>query len=298
MKSMNLYIDQVVTEALMFENDIESLFYDIAIEEEVAKDNTQASKEEPGILDKMIKTVKELFAQLNGMIQKNFLKFKNFLTRVAQSDNGFDDNFKKAFKEKKPMEAIKLITYEYNPELLDTEMKKINAILIKLFGNMANKTSYTALSDANTVNDMDRTPEELYTIIFKQLNCPSDVKDLSTYFLYIKNKYRVNKKEMLFKSSRTQEYYEITKSHNKLTKEIQKSQTIIANQVGTLKSNLHNTILNKQARPEVKKRALKQCKNLTHLFNFYIRFVDIYMQLQLERLFTYRTVLQKLYGFQ
>ena len=295
---MNLYIDQVVTEALMFENDIESLFYDIAIEEEVAKDNTQASKEEPGILDKMIKTVKELFAQLNGMIQKNFLKFKNFLTRVAQSDNGFDDNFKKAFKEKKPMEAIKLITYEYNPELLDTEMKKINAILIKLFGNMANKTSYTALSDANTVNDMDRTPEELYTIIFKQLNCPSDVKDLSTYFLYIKNKYRVNKKEMLFKSSRTQEYYEITKSHNKLTKEIQKSQTIIANQVGTLKSNLHNTILNKQARPEVKKRALKQCKNLTHLFNFYIRFVDIYMQLQLERLFTYRTVLQKLYGFQ
>lgn len=298
MKSMNLYIDQVVTEALMFENDIESLFYDIAIEEEVAKDNTQASKEEPGILDKMIKTVKELFAQLNGMIQKNFLKFKNFLTRVAQSDNGFDDNFKKAFKEKKPMEAIKLITYEYNPELLDTEMKKINAILIKLFGNMANKTSYTALSDANTVNDMDRTPEELYTIIFKQLNCPSDVKDLSTYFLYIKNKYRVNKKEMLFKSSRTQEYYEITKSHNKLTKEIQKSQTIIANQVGTLKSNLRNTILNKQARPEVKKRALKQCKNLTHLFNFYIRFVDIYMQLQLERLFTYRTVLQKLYGFQ
>lgn len=298
MKSMNLYIDQVVTEALMFENDIESLFYDIAMEEEVAKDNTQASKEEPGILDKMIKTVKELFAQLNGMIQKNFLKFKNFLTRVAQSDSGFDDNFKKAFKEKKPMEAIKLITYEYNPELLDTEMKKINAILIKLFGNMANKTSYTALSDANMVNDMDRTPEELYTIIFKHLNCPSDVKDLSTYFLYIKNKYRVNKKETLFKSSRTQEYYEITKSHNKLTKEIQKSQTIIANQVGALKSNLHNTILNKQARPEVKKRALKQCKNLTHLFNFYIHFVDIYMQLQLERLFTYRTVLQKLYGFQ
>ena len=89
----------------------------------------------------------------------------------------------------------------------------------------------------------------------------------------------------------------MTKQHSMLMEKIKKSEGVVSNQVATMKSNLHNTILNKQSKPEVKKRAVKQCKNLTHIMNFYIRFMDIYMQLNLERLFTYRTVLKKLYSF-
>lgn len=297
MKSMNLYIDQVVTEASLFDDDVNFLFYDIAMEEEVAKNVTQASKEEPGMVDKMIDTIKKLIVRLNGMIQQNFLKFKNFLMKVAQTDRGFENEFRKAFKAKKPLEAIKLITYNYNPNILDTELEKIGKSVQRLFTGMANKTSYTALSDTGTANDMDRTPDEIYQIIFKDLNCPSEVRDIQSYFLHIKGKYRGEKRELLFKSSQTQEYYRITKNHNLLSKKINSQQATITNQVATLKSNLHNTIQNKQSRPEVKKRAMKQCKNLSHIMNFYIRFVDIYMNLQLERLFSYRIVLKKLYDF-
>lgn len=297
MKSMNCYIDQVVTEMQLFDDTINELFFDIAMEEEVAKDVTQASKEEPGLVNKMLDTIKKLFTRLNGMIQKNFLKFKMFLTKAAQTNTGFENEFRKAFKEKKPLTAIKLVTYDYNPDFLDAELKKINKNVQNLFNSVTNKTSYTALSDVNTANDMDRSPDEIYQIIFKNLSCPSDVKDINSYFIHIKNQFRGNKKEVLFKSSQTQEYYDMTKKHEFLMKKIGDSQAVIANQVATLKSNLHNTILNRQARPEVKKRAMKQCKNLTHILNFYIRFMDVYMQLNLERLFTYRTVLKKLYDF-
>lgn len=293
----NEYIDCVVTESDLFINEIESLFYEIAMEEEVAKNNTQVSQDESGMIDKMIKIIKDIITKLNGMIQMNFLKFKNYLAKIAQSDNGFKSSFKEAFVKKKPMEGIKLISYDYNPQLLDTELARVNKAVFGLFSNMQNKTSYTALSDPNTANDMDRTPDEIFQSIFKKLNCPPDVKDLSTYFLCIKNKYRSNKREILFTASKTQEYYAITQSHAKLMEKINKSQTLVANQVAVLKSNLHNTIQNKQVRPEVKKRAVKQCKNLSAILNFFIRFVDIYMQLQLERLFTYRTVLKRLYDF-
>lgn len=297
MKSMNLYIDQVVTEMSLFDDDVNMLFFDIAMEEEVAKNPTQASKEEPGMIDKMIDTVKKLFMKLNGLIQKNFLKFKNFMMKVAQTDQGFENEFRKAFKAKKPLTAVKLITYDYNPNVLDEELVKINKVIQGLFNGMQNKTSYTALSDATTANDMDRSPDEIYEMIFKNLNCPSNVQDINSYFIHIKKKFRNDKKETLFKSSQTQEYYQITKQHTKLMEKIKKSEGVVSNQVATLKANLHNTILNKQSRPEVKKRAVKQCKNLTHIMNFYIRFMDIYMQLNLERLFTYRTVLKKLYEF-
>lgn len=292
-----MYIDRVVTEAELFNDDINSLFYDIVMEEEIAKNVSQASKEEPGIIDNMIKTIQKLITKLNGMIQQNFLKFKNFLMKVAQTDQGFENEFRKAFKAKKPLEAIKLVCYNYDVNILDNELMKVGKSIQKLFSGMTNTTSYTSLSDANTANDMDRTPDEIYQIIFKDLSCPSDVRDISSYFLYIKKKYRMDKKEILFKASQTQEYYRITKEHKQLMEKINKQQSVVANQVATLKSNLHNTIQNKQARPEVKKRAMKQCKNLTHIMNFYIRFIDIYMQLQLERLFTYRIVLKKLYDF-
>lgn len=297
MKSMNMYIDQIVTEMTLFDDDINMLFFDIAMEEEVAKNTTQASKEEPGMVDKMIDTVKKLFMRLNGLIQKSFLKFKNFMMKVAESDQGFENEFRKAFKAKKPLTAIKLVTYDYNPNILDAELLKINKVIQGLFNGMKNKTSYTALSDTTTANDMDRSPEEIYQMIFKELSCPGDVKDINTYFIHIKNKFRVDKKEVLFKSSQTQEYYQMTKQHSMLMEKIKKSEGVVSNQVATMKSNLHNAILNKQSKPEVKKRAVKQCKNLTHIMNFYIRFMDIYMQLNLERLFTYRTVLKKLYSF-
>lgn len=297
MKSMNMYIDQIVTEMTLFDDDVNMLFFDVAMEEEVAKNTTQASKEEPGMVDKMIDTVKKLFIRLNGLIQKNFLKFKNFMMKVAESDQGFENEFRKAFKAKKPLTAIKLVTYDYNPNILDAELLKINKVIQGLFNGMVNKTSYTALSDTTTANDMDRSPEEIYQMIFKELSCPGDVKDINTYFIHIKNKFRVDKKEILFKSSQTQEYYQMTKQHSMLMEKIKKSEGVVSNQVATMKSNLHNTILNKQSKPEVKKRAVKQCKNLTHIMNFYIRFMDIYMQLNLERLFTYRTVLKKLYSF-
>lgn len=297
MKSMNMYIDQIVTEMTLFDDDVNMLFFDVVMEEEVAKNTTQASKEEPGMVDKMIDTVKKLFIRLNGLIQKNFLKFKNFMMKVAESDQGFENEFRKAFKAKKPLTAIKLVTYDYNPNILDAELLNINKVIQGLFNGMVNKTSYTALSDTTTANDMDRSPEEIYQMIFKELSCPGDVKDINTYFIHIKNKFRVDKKEILFKSSQTQEYYQMTKQHSMLMEKIKKSEGVVSNQVATMKSNLHNTILNKQSRAEVKKRAVKQCKNLTHIMNFYIRFVDIYMQLNLERLFTYRTVLKKLYSF-
>ena len=297
MKSMNMYIDQIVTEMTLFDDDVNMLFFDVAMEEEVAKNTTQASKEEPGMVDKMIDTVKKLFIRLNGLIQKNFLKFKNFMMKVAESDQGFENEFRKAFKAKKPLTAIKLVTYDYNPNILDAELLKINKVIQGLFNGMVNKTSYTALSDTTTANDMDRSPEEIYQMIFKEMSCPGDVKDINTYFIHIKNKFRVDKKEILFKSSQTQEYYQMTKQHSMLMEKIKKSEGVVSNQVATMKSNLHNTILNKQSKPEVKKRAVKQCKNLTHIMNFYIRFMDIYMQLNLERLFTYRTVLKKLYSF-
>lgn len=297
MKSMNLYIDQLVTEATLFDDEIDSLFYDIAVEEEVAKDPAQASREEPGVVDKMIQYIRELFKRLDGLIQRTFMKLKTFILRVAQTDKGFEDNFRKAFKAKKPLEAIKLVTYDYNPDVLQGEMVKLNKAVMDLCNQIAKNTSYVALTNPNTANDMDRTPNELYQIILKKMAVPADVKDINTYFLHVKDKYRQEKTEKLFKASETMNYFNITRGSTNLETALKSSQSQISRQIATLKSNLHNTIQNKQARPEVKKRAVKQCKNLTHIMNFYMRFIDLYVQMNLERLFTYRTVLKKLYDF-
>lgn len=301
MKSMNSVIESSVHDFYDIELDIERIIsFEPAFEAEQVADTVKDGanlRKDNELFKRMGESVSKFITMINGMIQKFFLKFSNWIKKVLQSDMGFKDQCREAIRDRKPLEGIKLISYQYNEPALEKELHKLNGILTKFFNQMSNNTSYRALSDENTASDIDRTPDDIYQKIFSELSCPGDVRDINSYFLYVKNLYRNEKKEQVFLSSKTREYYEITEGNKELTKQIKKSQSIMANQVAALKSNLHNTIQNKDANKEVKKRAMKQCKNLTHIYNLYLHFLDIYLQLKIERIYIYRTVLKKLYRF-
>lgn len=300
MKSMNMVIESSVHDFYNIELDIESLSFEPATEaEQVAdnvKDGTNLSKDND-LFKRMGDQISKFITMINGMIQKFFLKFSNWIKKVLQSDMGFKEQCRTAIKNNKPMEGIKLITYQYNEEALEKELHKLNDILTSFLNQMNRNTSYRALSDESTASDIDRTPDEIYDKIFSKLSCPGDVRDINSYFLYVKKLYRGEKKEQVFVSSNTRQYYQVTEGNKELTNQIKKSEAIMKNQISVLKSNLHNTIQNKDANKEVKKRAMNQCKNLTHIYNLYLHFLDIYFQLKIERIYIYRTILKKIYRF-
>ena len=243
----------------------------------------------------LLQKVNELIKELLAIIERAFDRIWQFLKRVAQTDVGFKDHIRKAIREQKPLEAVKLIAYQYNEGFLNTQMEKVTKVVFDLVTNL--KTSYADVKDGES-SPMDLPTKDLYRYIFDKIGCSKDITDMNRYYLFLKHGYRLEKKEMLFKASATREYYNIALGREKLEKVLSAKKQVMKSQVSTIKTQLSNITLNKTTQNDVKKRAMKQYSNASHLYNFYSSFLSIYAQLEIEKMMSYRAVLKKLYHIQ
>lgn len=273
---------------------INEVFYLNAVEEDTVTAVDDDSNK-MAFSQKLMIQVEKLVKTLEGIIEKSSLKITNFIGNLLQTDTGFRDHCRKAMVENKPLEAVKLISYQYNDAILDAEMNRMTNIILSKINSV--KTSYQELSDAQTAGDMDRNESDLIAQVFEELKCPKEVTNANTYFMYIKDKYRTAKKEQLFTARESKNYYNITQEYNKVNSVVKSKQQILKNQKGVMRANLNNIIKNKMTQNHIKQRALNQYKNVTHLYNLYTHFLEVYAQLRIEKILTYRAVLKKIYHF-
>jgi hypothetical protein len=149
----------------------------------------------------------------------------------------------------------------------------------------------------NNVEDhpLDMRKDELYKYILQKAGCPKDVTDINLLFEHMKNLYRGQKRETLYLSKNTSDYYNTTMSYNKLSTLVKAKDTTMRQQVTALKTNLSNITLNDKMDKSVKKRAMKHATNASMLYNFYSSVLSIYIELKIEKILAYRIVLRKLY---
>lgn len=289
MNNMNLIINEISSDYNDDEFRINEIFLTYVMEaEDVTSVDDSSNKMKFG--EMLSKQAHELIQILFGIIQRAFLKISNFLSRVSQSNNGFINDCRKAIVKNKPLEGVKLITYQYNDGILDGEMNKMTNIILKKIADT--KTSYAEIS-----SDDNNDSGDIIGDLFKELRVPSDIKNINTYFMYIKDKFRTSKKENLFTANKTQQYYSNATNIKKIINISNNRKQIINQQTNTIKSNLQNIIKNNMSQNEIKQKALRKYKNMTHLYNFYVHFIEIYVQLKVEESLTYRMVLKKLYHF-
>ena len=271
-----------------------SILYDeisYALEADTSTDNTDSKKSFGRmILDKIEKLIKELYA----IIDRTFSKIGSVIKRLIVTDEGFKKEIRTAIKKNKPLEAVKLISYQYDDKFLETEMVNISNVVFKIIREL--KTDLSSEKQGNS-GPLDMEKGKLYEYVLKQMGCPDDVTDMRLYYEYLKKGYRGNKKEQLFKASSTQTYYNITMDYNKMDQNIKAKNTLMKQQVSVIKTNLANITKNNLSDDSVKKKALRQSSNATILYNMYSTFLVIYTELKTEKILNYRIVLKKLYHF-
>jgi hypothetical protein len=237
--------------------------------------------------------IKKLMQEIVAIIDRLMSKLKNVIGRILTTDKGFRKQIREAIAKNKPLEGVKLIAYTYNDTELDRIHNKISSVLFKTISSL--KTSYTEEMDEDNKHPLDMNKNELYKYILDQAGCPNDVTDLNLFYEYIKKSYRKEKKEILFLSQNTRDYYNITLSYNKIEDTVNKQNTLMRQQVSILRTNLSNISKNSQLPNNVKKRAVKQATNASLLYNFYSSILSMYIELKTEQILTYRIVLKKLY---
>ena len=285
-------MNDALTEFYASESRNIDLYFDycIAIEEDTTvDDNTNKESFSKKLIEKIRRIVEELFA----IIDRKFSKFVGIMNRVGQTDEGFKREIRTAIKNNKPLEGIKLISYQYNDTVLETELNKMTNVLLELMQSL--KTGYAEEKRDDNQHPMDLPPDELYKYIFDKMGCPKDITDINMYYEYIKHEFQGNKKEQLYIGSKTREYYNITMSYNAIKRTLDGKKLIMKQQASIVKANLNSIIRNNITQNTIKQRAIKQSSNATHLYNLYTSFLDIYINLKIGEVMTYRIVLKKLY---
>lgn len=296
--------DEVIQEIVQeHKNDVFDIYMSIAYEEDIAGDGV-VGQDNPDTAEKFkerIKRAVENFIKtIEGIIARGITKISNFLARVGQTDKGFESRCREAMIKNKPYPQIMLVSYQYNDNYLETCLQKgtsgVEAYLQTL------KTTYAKLSEeisAGSSFEQDEAEAGGTTafILRKYMNAGQDVDNLEKFFIEMRNGFRSSKKEIAFKAADARTYYNITRDYSKLKVVVDATQAKMKAQTNQIKSTLENIIHNEHVNEDVKRKAIEKFKKASEAYTFYVHFVDLYAQLKIEEVMTYRTVLKKLYHF-
>ena len=288
---MKMYIDQNIKDYNDTWYAIEEVYSLPAFEAE--SDTVTSGPQEPTIRsigDRLKTALTNLLKTLQGIIEKFAVKLSNAFKRLLQSDTGFTRNCREAMVNNKPLEGVKLIVYNYNENTLDSEANRFTQAITKKMDSI--KQNLTNKEEV----DEDHS-DDLLQDVFKEISAPADVKNLETYFSYLKDLYRKEKKETLFTAVNTNTYYQIATSSTNIRQVLDARKSKLDAYNNQVSNNLKTAINRSDLTDEQKSRLLRRSRNLGHLYNIQTHFLDIYLQLKIERIFTYRAVLKKLYHF-
>lgn len=283
----------IYKELVAYENNvytIEKIFFDNACEADTVSSVDDAESKRnfaQRILDKVKKLIKELYA----IIDRQFSKIMNIIKRVLQSDEGFKKKARDAIRKNKPLEAIKLIAYQYNNSALDNNMRKLSSTLdsiidVKFLSNVKDEG-----------NPLDMKSKDMIIWVFNKAGIPKEVTDVNLLFEYLKKIFRVAKKEQLFKASETKLYYDVATKYDVLAKDCNEKNNKFKSGVTNMKAILYRVANNSDLPDEDKRKILCRAKGISQLTNLYLSILSIYSQLKIEQALSHRIVLQKLYHF-
>lgn len=288
----------IVNETISIYNDIsyeiDDIFMEYAMESENESVDDNENKE--NFAKRLLGTVTKLINEIYAIIDRFVNHVRNVLYRVAQTDVGFRDNCRQAMKDNKPYEAVKLIVYNYNDQYLESQVNKITRECTSILTSM--NRDYQIKDDESDGDALDMKKKDIVKYILIKIGCPSNVTDMNMYFELIKKNFRVEKKEMLFKASLGNVYYNKALEIENIKKVTHDRQTVMKNQAATIKSELMNIVENNTTQDHVKKRAVRYYRHAAGVYNFYTAFLKVYIQFKIEETLMYRAVLKKLFHFQ
>lgn len=239
--------------------------------------------------------VRKLIDQLIAIINRAFSSLNTTMVKVLQTDRGFADECRKIMIKKKPLEAVKLITFDYQEEFLQNTLGAWDNTIQKLLSGIKTNLRDERLTGKPEI--MDLKTKDLEKEVLRLVGAPADVTSMSLYFIYLKKTFRKQKVEKLFKSSQIRNYYNITQSCKNLQTIINGKKTVMHQNVNRVKGNLQQIVTNTRVGDGIKKRVMRQASNASTLLNMYTSFLKAYTQLKTEHILTYRNVLRKLLRF-
>jgi hypothetical protein len=290
----------VLEEYTDIKNDLDRLCYSIALENEtesrdsnfvlVNKDkDIDDSVNKANVGESIFNRIKQIIEKIIALIERYMYKLKNLLKRIMLTDKGFKQELKELQDNRRPLNGIKVITYQYVPEILIGTDNKFKKVLLSLVNDIKSDT----LDSENNPLLLPRS--EFNEYIFKQINAPDSVDDINIYFKYIREKFRGNKGERTIMNSSLPNYIKMAEGYKKMEDEMMNELEHFRVKVTDIRANLKVASKSQSITDEEKRKLITKMSNLAYVYNAYFSFVNIVIELKIEMMLHSRVIIKKFY---
>lgn len=269
---------------------LESVLSDIALEADSPTDlNPDAMKS--SFTEKIIKKMQILIEKLLQLIDTALLKLKNAWNKIYLTDKGFQSDLSNWRKSYKPLNAIKLIAYEYHDELLDSVSRKLKS-KIDQYLQAFNPED---LVDKESILNQDNNTILLDLIKSSGLHNISNIDDGVVFLNEIKKEFRGSKGEHTYTSSSLNMYMQKVSSYKRTQTSLNSEMGRVKNQIVQLRNDARRIARNTNASDEVKRKMNAQLGKLYFIYNFYVAYIRLIFELYIEEMLTARIIIRRLY---
>lgn len=265
------------------------------VKDTVSSDEKSAMNK-TNLITKVIERVKEFIKKIAEMCDTLKRKMSNRLRLMMETDKGFQRMYYKRKSMIKPYKSVQVITYQYVDQVLDQPMDKllneVSLCLEKLRaieGTSNNSSRITEIIDA----PQGKMIEILFEPYTKQAETP--VTNVQEFIRYIVERYRGEKKEIVFQDTQLQQI----ESHSSSASIAAKSNAYLkqAQEAYNKIKVLEYQIKRSETDTKIINLVATNASKAAILYNAYSALINAYYELKLEQCLNYRIILKKFYQF-
>lgn len=279
------------------------------------------------------KKIEQLLAKILATIEEKLQRLRTNLKRIMQTSYGFETGLANAKKKKAPLQNhLKIITYKYNTQFLETVRKLVDKTIVDLV-NEAN--NYRELAGKSRNSILLRGPSEVESYILKtcQQGLPQSpnteiykddegnpIKDeqgndtmiedpkeqkrrangsanVLRYLHYVRQEYHGQKFTKLVNTADVSQYEKVAMETKGIGAtvdgQIRRLHTLVKEITGRIKADM----LAAKDDAEQTRALMTISKSIHNASQFYTTFYEYYQDLRFEEMFAAREVVRRVYQF-
>ena len=293
---------------ITFENSIENyeniireiesvdIHYAIATE----SDNNEISdddKKSDSVINKIITAISEMIkialANLETFKQKLANSFQNFM----MTNDGYEKKLRIAETNTKPLNAVRLITYTYNDDILTNTLNKFKPIIDKCISTLEINSEEDLQSSINRKDLLSLSQKDMERQVMAMLGASKENSRIQIYFHELKKEFRGEKKERIIKKSEISSYRKLISNVKQINIELSNLQLYMAKKMNQIESRIKIKMKSRDISQKIKNALKQRLGNLISLYASFTAFLEVYYVMKIEQVLNARVVLKRLYQF-
>jgi molybdopterin converting factor small subunit len=265
------------------------------LDSDTTKNTFDSLKDNPLLSKKnIINIIKNAIDQLKVSIRQWLQKLKNRIRMLLETNQGYMKQLQKRQQQVQPVEALKIKSYTYHIPMLEKVYNNIKASYTK---NM--ELVYKALTNINNPNNKFLEGKNEAIIIKEIMQAGfrnNEVETPNQFFAFLKEQFRGKATEKLYRKDQLPTIIKLSDDYEALQTRVNNEQNAANRIVNMMES------LGAKMRYQIKdQETLKVIKDLvkvaTKVRSFYDSFISYYIELRIEQMINYRTIVKKFYQF-